>query len=96
MISYSELNEKVILVGLIYRNKNNKIIKRFQFFGKIVAVNKRRGIKIRMNNSNEIFTIPFDLSAIQKADRGIYKLHNTNEVVKNPDYVTTWTIYCDN
>ena len=94
MIYINELIKIIILVGLTYK-KNNEIIRRSQFFGEIVSADKENGITVLINNSDELFTLSPDLSAIKKAGKGLYTLHETKETVINPDYIATWIIYYD-
>ena len=95
MLNFNKLINKTILVGLTYKN-NTEIIKLSQFFGKIISSDKVNGITVLKNNSDELFSLPPDLSAIKKAPKGFYTLKETNETIKNPDYLSTWIIEHDN
>jgi len=45
----------------------------------------------RANGGGE-FSLPPDVTSLQPAKPGTYKLRSSGEVVVNPDYVCTWTI----
>jgi hypothetical protein len=45
-----------------------------------------------MQVNGEEFSIPPDLSAIEIAAPGDYTLRSTNEVVRNPDYLASYSV----
>ena len=75
---------------MTFYDKNNEFTEQKQNWGEIVAVNENT-VHIKKMNGEE-FSIPNDLSAIEPAEPGEYKLRSTGEVVKNPDYLSTWII----
>lgn len=81
---------KIILVGMTFYDKNKEFTEQKQNWGEIVAVNENT-VHIKKMNGEE-FSIPNDPSAIEPAEPGEYKLRSTGEVVKNPDYLSTWII----
>ena len=94
-MSEKEINEekligKTILVGMTFYNENDELVERNQSWGEIVDIDENT-IFIKQKNGEE-FTIPNDLSAIEVANPGVYKLHSTGEKVENPDYISTWNI----
>lgn len=91
MFNIVDLKNKVILVGLTYKNSEDEIIEKDQFAGRIISASPD-GIQILINGSNNIFTLPMDIRAIKKASPGEYSLYSTKEKIKNPDYLCTWTI----
>ena len=93
-LRFSDIVGKTLLVGLTYYSEENEIIERRQLWG-IVAEADRSHIQIRQNNG-EMFSLPSDLSAIEKAAPGEYRLHSTGEAVRDPDFLSTWSITVPN
>lgn len=88
--SYDELIGKVLLIGLSYYSHDGEFIEDKQLYGRVTESNES-GITI-MQAYGEEFSIPPDLSAIEKAALGDYTLRSTNEVVKNPDYLARYNV----
>ena len=89
-INEENLIGKTILVGMTYYNKNNEFVEQKQFWGTIISINENN-IVIKQKNGEE-FTIPNDKRAIEPANPGEYRLRSTGEVVKNPDFLSTWNV----
>lgn len=87
------LLNKHIIIGLTYLDENEEIIERIQLHGIIIQVNKNEGVLVKLNNSDEEYNLPPDLSAIHEAPPGEYHFKTTGEVIINPDLMTTWTIH---
>lgn len=81
---------KTILVGMTFYNKNDEFAGQKQSWGKIVAVTENT-IYIKQSDG-ENFEIPNDPSAIEAAKPGEYRLKSTGEVVKKPDFLSTWNV----
>lgn len=84
---------KYILVGLTYQDHEGNELRREQIHGVIISAD-RNGIEISLRGACEgtTWTMPPDLRGIFPADPGSYRLHQTNELVEDPDLVSTWTI----
>ena len=82
---------KSIIIGLTFLNYEGAIVERKQLFGVIRSIGED-GIYIKLQNSEEEYTLPPDLSAIEKAPQGEYRLKSTGEVIVNPDLKASWTI----
>ena len=82
---------KHLLVGVTYQDHDGTLIEQKQFHGTIVRINEQEGVVIRLQNSAEEFKLPPDLDSLKDAPEGEYRLHSTNEIIVNPDLVTTWT-----
>ncbi|WP_293977279.1 hypothetical protein [Sphingomonas sp.] len=82
----------VILVGITRRTAEGD--QQEQFFGTVEQADAR-GIELRLggSRSGENYFLPPDSNNIFPAQLGSYKLRQTGEVVENPDYTATWTIY---
>ena len=78
-------------LGITYYAHDNTYIEQKQFWGTVVSANND-GIKIRQSNG-EFFNLPPDLSSTEPAPQGEYKLKSTGEIIINPDYFATWSLY---
>lgn len=87
---FKDMVNKSVIVGLTYVNKDNSINHRVQFSGTITSCNNN-GIVI-LKSDGEVFNLPPDPSAFNKAPAGEYTMKTTGEVVVNPYFMTTWTI----
>lgn len=84
---------KRVLVGLTYRSHADEVLRLEQFHGQVVRVSESEGIIVLLGGSNEERWLPPDLSRLEVASPGEYRLKSTGEVVVDPDYLATWTIY---
>ncbi len=89
-ITFSDLVEKTILIGLTYYTADDEFIERKQYWGTVIESNETR-ILVKLNDG-EILRLPPDLSSTKIAAPGEYRLRSTGEVVVDPDYLTTWNI----
>ena len=80
-ITFQSILGKYMIIGITYLNKKGNIIKREQFYGKVIISDERRGIVIRREKTGE-----------EKAKPGEYTLKSTGEVIMNPDLLSTWII----
>ncbi|WP_025898206.1 hypothetical protein [Sneathiella glossodoripedis] len=86
-----ELIGKHLLVGLTYFDREGEITERLQLHGKITAVGEETVWFMREDNGEE-FSIPFDEEAIHPAEPGEYQMKDSDEIVVDPDFVSTWSI----
>jgi len=84
---------KHLLVGVTHRNHQDEITSIEQFHGIVVRASREEGIIIRLHESAEERWIPPDLSRLEPASPGSYRLKASGEVVVDPDFLSTWTIY---
>ena len=84
---------KHLLVGVTHRDHNDVITGYEQFHGDILRATQKGGIIIRLSGSDEERWLPPDLSRLEKAALGKYRLKSTGEEVVDPDFLSTWTIY---
>lgn len=82
---------KHLMIGMTYLDQDGEFIEQKQFHGRIVRINEREGIVVRLHNSDEEFALPPALESLAEVPEGEYQLHSTGEVVVNPDLLTTWT-----
>jgi hypothetical protein len=82
---------KHVLVGITYVGAGSQQIERRQLHGRIVRVDLQSGIVLALPNGEE-YTLPPDLDALRPAEPGEYELHETGEVVVDPDFTSVWRI----
>ena len=92
-LSFSDLLEKTILVGITYYTKNGEFIEQKQFWGTVVEANDKQ-ILFRQKNG-ELFGLPPDLRSTKPAPKGEYRLHSTGEIVVDPDFTSVWNVNRD-
>ena len=81
---------KRVLIGMTYLDYDETFIKQEQFHGVIIRIDE--AIVVKLADTGEEFTLPPDLTALEEAPKGEYRLHSTNEVVVNPDFLVRWTM----
>ena len=106
-LSFKRIIGKTILVGITYEDEEGNPQLMIQFSGRIASADVQQGIVIRSENlklvnslipetrhrgDGDAYTLPPDLSAIKKAPRGEYRLRSTGEIVRDPNFLTTWTV----
>jgi hypothetical protein len=84
---------KHLLVGVTHRNHKDEITDIEQFHGEIIRAHWKEGIVLRLSDSAEECKVPPDLSRLEPAEPGNYTLKGSGEVVVNPDFLSTWTVY---
>ena len=85
-----ELYGKTLLAGITYM-RGGEVADRVQFFGTVISADED-DIAVELPDG-KVWTLPPDLSAIQPAQPGIYKLAGTGEEIENPDFTSVWTCY---
>ena len=81
---------KRILVGLTYYNRRGRVTNTRVFHGIVEAVSGP--ITVRMNSGATISVPP----VVREADRAIYHLRKTGEVVEYPDLLSEWEVHAPN
>ncbi len=81
-----------VLIGITYVDGAGS--RQEQMFGHVISADSGNGFEVQLEGSRagDIFWIPPDLEAFDKAEPGCYELKTTQEVVVDPDYTTTWTV----
>ena len=82
---------KRVLVGLTFLDSSGRVDRRTQFWGPIIRVAEGE-LTIRRVDTGEEFTLPADVGELDVAGPGTYELHDTGELVDNPDYLSSWTV----
>src|SRR4051794_6079149 len=81
---------KTIIVGITYLEHDGSLVEQVQKHGVIERIDSK-GIAIRFPDG-ELFSLPPDVGSLQVAPPGEYRFRATDEVVTNPDLMTTWTV----
>ncbi len=82
-----------IIIGITYSNpKTKEISRREQIDGIIIRASMKEGIVIKRNDNGEEYKLPPDITMIQKAPNGQYKLKTTGKVIVDPGFITTWVV----
>jgi len=81
---------KRVLIGMTYLDYDETLIKREQFHGIIVGVDET--IVVKLSDTGEEFSLPPDLTALEEAPKGEYRLHSTGEIVVDPDFLVSYTV----
>lgn len=90
----SQLVGKHVLVGVTYTSKTGEFKSQDQFHGIVQKVDPKDGILLLLKGvrDGEWRWLPPDTRAFSEASKGEYRLRSNGEVVKDPDYTSTWTI----
>ena len=80
---------KTLLVGITHEDHNGRYLRRSQFYGRIIAADRRLGVCVRSDAGEEMW-FPPDTRGIKPAQPGVYRNRATGEVVADPDYTATW------
>lgn len=87
-----DLIGKRVLVGITHRNMNDEVVSLEQFHGAIDRFSLDEGLVLKLTNGAERI-IPPDVSRLETASPGEYRLKATGETVVDPDFTVMWTIY---
>lgn len=91
---WNDLVGKYVLVGITRRDGQDTILGQEQVHGRIVFADARAGLSLRLEGSREgeAYSLPPDLRSLKAASPGEYRLRSTGELVRDPDFVATWTV----
>lgn len=86
---------KTLLVGVTYCTADDQVVRREQFHGVVISADPRQGIVLELDGARrgERHDLPPMTQVFQRARPGEYRLSATGEVVHDPDYLATYTIY---
>lgn len=84
---------KHLLVGVTHRNHNDEVTGLEQFHGEIIRASREEGIILRLGGTDIERWVPPDLSRLEPATPGNYRLKDSGEGVVDPDLLSTWTVY---
>lgn len=88
-----ELIGKRVLVGITDLAPDGSVVGRRQLYGHAIRADRCVGIALRLMGARagEEMVLPPDTRAFHPAVPGEYRLRETGEAVKDPDFVTTWS-----
>jgi hypothetical protein len=81
---------KTVLLGVTYIDHEERVIGQRQWYGVITEISNTKGIVISLKNDTTYCALPPDLSVLEPAKPGEYRLRSTGEVIADPDFLTTW------
>ena len=88
----AELIGTHVLVGLTDVDHAGNVIEKRQFHGKVVRASAEKGV-ILVDGNGEEHWVPLQRDAFTPAEPGHYRLRSTGEVVVDPTWLATWTVY---
>jgi hypothetical protein len=80
---------KRVLVGITNESREGKLVGQRQFVGVLTSVDAVKGLTLTLS-SGETYNLPPDLTTLEEAPPGEYRLRSTGEIVVDPDYTCTW------
>jgi hypothetical protein len=90
VLEYLELMVgKRLLVRITYVGSGDSSDEKVQFVGVVTDVDP---VVMIDHGMAEPFSLPAERDAYDEAPPGHYTLHDTGEVVEDPDFMTTWTV----
>lgn len=75
---------KSLLFGITYCDQHDSVLGQTQNYGEIIEINERV-IAVRLQGSDDVFTLPPFVEELEPAPEGEYKLRAMGEIVVNPD-----------
>jgi len=89
-----ELVGKRVLVGITDLAPDGAVVGQRQLHGPAIRADRRGGIAVRLAGARagEEMVLPPDTRAFRPAAPGEYRLRQTGEVVRDPDFLATWSV----
>lgn len=81
-----------VLAGITKVDHAGNVVEQRQFHGRVARASTAEGVILQTASGEEIW-LPPDFDSYHPADPGEYRLRSTGEVVVNPDYTATWTVW---
>ena len=88
----AELLGTYVLVGVTEVDHAGRVLAQRQFHGRVVRASAKEGV-ILVDREGREHWIPLHRDAYEPAEPGEYRLRSTGEVVVDPTWLTTWTVY---
>jgi hypothetical protein len=94
VVALTDLMGSRVLACLTIEDRVTGEKKLSQVHGVVTSVDPEKGILLELNGdrAGDTYTLPPDASAFRRAPPGEYRLRDSDEVIANPDFLTTWTI----
>jgi hypothetical protein len=90
MAEPDDLVGMTVLIGISNYEADGVFIGQEQMFGTIKEVNSKN-VAIELDDGTPYY-LPPDASAFHVANKGEYKLRSTGKIVKDPDFICTYSI----
>ena len=86
------LLDRTVLVGVTTAAENGTALGYEQLYGTVTSADAT-GVVLALQGerAGEVLRLPPDPRAYARAAPGEYRLRTTEEVVRNPDYLSVWT-----
>jgi hypothetical protein len=86
---------KYVLIGVTYLDGDGKPTREEQVHGVVIAATAENGIlfKLRGSRNGAEYRLPPDTRGFVRAQPGEYRLKSTGEVVTDPDFTCTWSVW---
>jgi hypothetical protein len=81
-----------LLVGVTHVDHGGKVVSLEQFHGTVIRASVAEGA-VLVDAAGTEHWVPLDREAFRPADPGTYRLRSTGEVVVDPAWLSTWTVY---
>ena len=88
---YDDYVGKHLLMSLTYLDPSGAVEHKSQLHGVITRINEAI-IAVERQDTGQEFTLPADLTALEVAAQGEYRLKPSGTVVVDPDYLVVYTI----
>jgi hypothetical protein len=90
-LSFRSIVGMHVLAGITYVDEADAALELLQVHGPVVRAT-RQGIVIARVPTGDEFCLPPDLSAFTSAPPGTYALRSSDDVVVDPDLLSTWRV----
>lgn len=96
-MNLDSLINKTCVIGLSYFETDGTLLKQTQYGGRVIKVDAKDGITIKLQHSQALdqpdFILPPNLAAWFVAPAGHYKHPAGGVDMNNPNYLVTWDIH---
>lgn len=86
---------KYVLIGITYLDVHGEVSRLDQMHGVIESADAHAGFTVALKGARtgETYKLPPDPRGFQPAPPGEYRLHESGELIVDPDLFSTWTLY---
>ena len=88
----AELIGTQLIVGITHVDHGGNVVSQEQFHGEVIRASIAEGV-VLVDSAGKEHWVPLDREAFSLADPGTYTLRSTGEVVVDPEWLSTWTVY---
>ena len=86
---------RYVLIGVTYLDADGNPTRQEQVHGVVIAATAEEGFlfQLRGSRNGTEYRLPPNTSGFVKAQPGEYRLRRTGEVVTDPDFTCTWSVW---